>query len=63
MTPDELEHIGQHLYGKHWRAKLARQLSRDPGAVTHWMSGKNGIPKTAERRIRALAEKSIPRNT
>jgi hypothetical protein len=56
VTPKELETIGKKLYGAMWRSKLAKAVTRSPGAVTHWMSGKSRIPSTVVVAVRDLAE-------
>lgn len=58
MTPQELEAIGTESFGKAWKVWLANKLGRSPSVIHRWMSG-GTIPKTAERRIRELAEEAL----
>ena len=51
MTTQELERIGESLYGKWgWQTELSRNLGVDGSTVRRWKSGKLPIlPKTAEQ--------------
>jgi hypothetical protein len=60
MTPAELRVTGEHLYGPHWQAKLARALPVSPRTIRYWLSGKRKIRPVIAERIRGLKTDFIP---
>jgi hypothetical protein len=57
MTPEELRHCGEKLYGNQWQSKLADALEVDPRSVRYWLSGKHKINKRTADAIRTLIGK------
>ncbi len=48
MTPDELRHYGERLFGAWgWQTKLAKALRVDGSTVRRWISGATAIPGPA----------------
>ncbi len=44
MTPDELNEIGEALYGNDWKGQLARDLEVSDRTVRRWANGDAPIP-------------------
>lgn len=45
LTVEQIERIGQALYGDQWIANLARSLNINPRRIPEWQSGKRPIPQ------------------
>ena len=41
MTPSEIAHIGQALYGERWKSSLAERLGTSHKTVWTWATGKH----------------------
>lgn len=54
MSPDELQEIGEQLYGKNWQTELAKELEIEPRTVRHYAAGTRGIPKPTAKLIRVM---------
>lgn len=55
MTPDELRHIGEELFGAWgWQTKIAKALRVDGSTVRRWISGATAIPGPAEVALELL---------
>lgn len=49
MTPNELRHIGEQLWGSWgWQTKMAHALRVDGSTVRRWIAGTTAIPGPAE---------------
>ena len=46
MTPENLQRVGEALYGSRWASDLARDLGVALRTVQRWHSGDRGIPPT-----------------
>lgn len=46
MTPENLQRVGEALYGPRWASDLARDLGVALRTVQRWHSGDRGIPPT-----------------
>jgi len=57
MTREELQAIGQEIYGEEWRHALARAILADYRLVRRWASGAIPIPIDVERLLMALVER------
>ncbi len=57
MTPDELRHIGEELFGAWgWQTKIAKALRVDGSTVRRWISGATAIPGPAEVALELLLQ-------
>lgn len=57
MTPDELRHIGEELFGAWgWQTKIAKALRVDGSTVRRWISGATAIPGPAEVALELLIQ-------
>lgn len=55
LTPALLARIGEALYGpNHWRAPLARAVSRSERTVQFWLAGEHTPPDDITRALRDL---------
>lgn len=48
MTPAELETAAVALYGRRWKAPLARALGLNERTVRYWWTGRSPIPPWVE---------------
>jgi len=44
LTPDQLRHAGELLYGNQWQSDLARALEVDARRVRDWLQERRPIP-------------------
>lgn len=59
MTPDEFVQAGVALYGKRWKAPLARALNIDPSMIWRYVTGAVEIPGPVAAAVRCfLREKA-----
>lgn len=61
MTPEELRHIGEKLFGAWgWQTKIAKALRVDGSTVRRWISGATAIPGPAEVALELLVKYQKP---
>lgn len=54
MTRNQLNAVGEALYGLRWQAALSRDLNVALRTVQRWDAGERGIPDTLSDDLRAL---------
>jgi len=59
LTAEMLTRIGEDLYGRHWRAELARGLSCSKATITRMSNGERTITPVAARKLSALLANRI----
>jgi DNA-binding transcriptional regulator YiaG len=56
MTSDELQSIGERLFGKHWQTAMAKELGVTARTVRRWKSGDAPVRSEASRLLRRMME-------
>lgn len=54
MTPEEFISAGETLYGKRWKAPLARALKIDASMVWRYATGQLPVPGPVEAALRCF---------
>lgn len=54
---EQLEQIGQALYGQQWKSDLARDLDVADRTVRRWLAGDSAVPQGALNELRQLCLK------
>ena len=55
LAPSEFANIGQLLYGKQWKAALAKHLGVSRITVIRWADGTHPVPEAISEKLRQLA--------
>lgn len=53
MNAKQLKQAGEAIYGKRWKAPLARDLGLDPATLWRYLQ-KDDVPRTVELAIQSL---------
>jgi hypothetical protein len=57
VTPDQLREQAERVWGKSWRAHLARLVDVDESTIRRWLARHTPIPKTIEVVLSLLLER------
>ncbi len=62
MTSDELNELGQKVFGKSWKSQLARKLGVNVSTVNRWTSDYTPISLKNEIAILTICETHLKTN-
>lgn len=60
MTAQDFERVGRKIFGKRWKAPLARALGLGPVTVWRYASGQSPIPLAVELALAHLSARCRP---